>query len=119
MDSALIVFTKSPYGHINIIEASRVAQGLLVLDKNVACAFIDDGVIALLKNHEPEGIGVSSVKLALKYLVDAGVDFYAVKEALTERGLTGQMLDEEYNTKLISIEELTNIQNDYDTTIFF
>ncbi len=119
MDSALIVFTRSPYGHINIIEGSRVAQGLLVLDKSIACAFIDDAVTALLKKHEPEGIGVAPVKLALKYLAEAGVEFYAVKDALTERGLTEEMLDEEYNTKIITVEELTGIQDNFDTTIFF
>ncbi|WEU40077.1 MAG: DsrE family protein [Candidatus Odinarchaeum yellowstonii] len=119
MDSALIIFSRSPYGHINIIEASRVAQGLLVLDKTVACVFIGDGVISLLKNQEPAGIGVNSVKLALKYLVDAGVDFYALKDSLIERGLTEEMLDKEYNIKVIGIDELTSLQDKFETSIFF
>ncbi|MEM2906924.1 MAG: DsrE family protein, partial [Candidatus Odinarchaeota archaeon] len=92
MDSAIIVFSKSPYGHINIIEGARVAQGLLVLDKNVACVFTDDGVISLLKNQEPSAIGVNPVKIVLTYWVNLGVEFYALKHSLDERGLSKSML---------------------------
>jgi len=118
MDSALIVFTKSPYGHINIIEGARIAQGLLVLDKTVACVFTEDSVLSLLKNQDPGGIGLNPVKLALIYLVNLNVQFYALKDALDERGLTHSMIDEDYKVKPITVDDLTSLHGEYDTTIF-
>lgn len=119
MESAIIVFTKTPYGHINFIEAARVAQGLRVLDKEVACVFLDDAVYGLLKRQDTSGIGMHSVKPVLTYLKSSEIDIYVVKDSLGERGLDISMIDEEYGVKSISFEDFSALQEKFDTTIFF
>jgi tRNA 2-thiouridine synthesizing protein C len=119
MDSALIVFTKTPYGHINTIEAARIGQGLFAFDFEISVIFIDDGVFALLKNQNPEEIFMQPVKLTLEGLKKLDIEFYVVKESMEERGLSEEMFDEYSNFKIITLDEFSELQDKFDTTIYF
>ncbi|MHA1409255.1 MAG: DsrE family protein [Candidatus Odinarchaeia archaeon] len=119
MESAIIVFSKSPYGHINAIEGARIGQGLYVLDLPSAAVFMDDGVFALIKDQKPEGIMMHPVRGTLEGLKNLDVEFYAIKESMEERGISEDMLDDYAEAKIITLEEFVDLQEKYDTTIFF
>ncbi|NHJ84618.1 MAG: hypothetical protein FK734_04100 [Asgard group archaeon] len=117
MERVIVIFRKGPYGQINSLEGIRVAQGLLVLDVETDAVFIDDGVFNLIKDQNPEGIGHHSISGALEAMHRYDIPIFAVDFSLEQRGIKSENLDPNLEVKIITLDELSDLLLEADTTI--
>lgn len=89
----LVLMRKAPYGTLYNWEG---LQTLLILGAykmqgvvDVAVAFVDDGVFAIVKDQEPGAIGMKPVAKTYPALPDFEIErFYVDESSLAERNLT-------------------------------
>jgi len=117
MEKVLIIFRKGPYGHINSLEGIRIAQGLLVLDVEADAVFIDDGVFNLVKGQDPKGIGHHSVMGALEAMHRYDIPIFACESSLKQRGIKPEDIDPAFEVQIISLEELSDLLLQAETSI--
>jgi tRNA 2-thiouridine synthesizing protein C len=84
-----VVIRQAPYGTVMPAEAYRTIQALLTFEREVSVLFIEDGVITMVKDSDPEPIGMQSLADAyVGLLAMDGVTMAVHAESLNERGLT-------------------------------
>jgi len=114
----LFVIKSPPYGSLRAAEGFRIATAMVAMDILPQLLFIDDGVYCLIKDQRPEKAGLESYHERLKTLADL-VGLHAVKESLSERRLKSADLDKSFQTKLISLDEATELFVGNETVITF
>ena len=120
MDKCItIVLDRSPFGTVWNIEGLRIASGIASLDMDVKLLFIDDGVFNAIKNQKPEAIMRSPVTqlIQLVKMISESAEVLVVRESLKERGLSEEDLDENYDPKIIPLEEVTQTISESFSTI--
>ncbi len=89
----LFVMRKAPHGSIFVYEGLEVMLIFAAYDQEVNAVFIDDGVLALKKGQDTEGIGLKGFAQTFRVLEDYGIEHLWVdRESLEERGLTADDL---------------------------
>ena len=114
----LLVFKNSPYGSGTVAEGLRIATAMIAMDVLPQIMFIDDGVYCLVRKQKPEVAGLASFGERLKTLADL-VGICACSNSLNRRKLKQSDLDENYNTKFLSLDEATELIKQNETIITF
>jgi len=114
----LFVVKSPPYGSVLAAECFRIATAMIAMDVLPQMLFIDDGVYCLLKEQNPKRAGLQSFQERLKTLADL-VGLYVAEHSLHRRNLKRADLDENYNLKMISEEEVTKLFLENETVITF
>lgn len=79
---------KAPYGSIYALEALDVVLISASFEQEVKLIFMDDGVLQLLKDQDPAGIGMKNFSKTYAALGDYGIShIYVDEQSLIERGL--------------------------------
>ena len=113
-----MVIKSPPYGTLRAAEGFRIATAMIAMDILPQLLFIDDGVYCLIKDQRPETVGLDSHHERLKTLADlAGL--HAVKESLVKRKLELADLDENFQVKIITLDEATELLIENETVITF
>jgi len=113
-----LVVKSSPYGSVLAAECFRIATAIIAMDVLPQVLFIDDGVYCLLKEQNPEQAGLRSFSERLKTLADL-IGLYVAEHSLHRRNLKKTDLDESYNLKTVSMEEVTSMFLENETVITF
>ncbi|MHA1835494.1 MAG: DsrE family protein, partial [Candidatus Odinarchaeia archaeon] len=59
------------------------------------------------------------VELTLKSLKDLEIPFYVIKESMEKRGITEDTIEDYAEPEIIPLSKLPDLQQEFDTTIFF
>jgi len=114
----LLVIKSPPYGTLRAAEGFRIATAMIAMDVLPQLLFIDDGVYCLIKDQRPETAGLDSYHERLRTLADlAGL--HAVKESMVERKLEFIELDKDFNVKIITLDEATELFIENEAVITF
>ena len=114
----LLVVKSPPYGSLLAAECLRIATAMIAMDVLPQILFIDDGVYCLQKGQRPEKAGLYSFHERLKTLADL-IELYVAEHSLRRRNLKKTDLNENYNLKTVSMEEVTNLFLENETVITF
>ena len=88
-NTVAILMRKAPYGSVYAAEGFRSMMGVGVFEMDISVVFVDDGVYALVKGQDPEGLDMKPLGAGFPMLPDFGVSkFYVHEGSLSERGLT-------------------------------
>ena len=114
----LLVVKSPPYGSVLAAECLRIATAMIAMDVLPQILFIEDGVYCLLKGQNPELESLRSFHERLKTLADL-VGLHVAEHSLRRRTLNKTDLDENYNLKTVSMEEVTNLFLENETVVTF
>ena len=114
----LLVVRNQPYGSGRAAEGLRMATAMIAMDVLPKIMFIDDGVYCLVKNQTPEAAGLTSFGERLKTLADL-IGLYAVSSSMVKRNLQHSDLREEYDAKIISMDEAAKLTRDSEAVMTF
>ena len=114
----LLVIKNSPYRSLSATEGFRIATAIIAMDVLPELLFIDDGVYCLIKGQRPETAGLESYHERLKTLADL-IGLHTVKESMAERKLEFADLDENFQVKIITSDEATDLLIGNETVITF
>jgi tRNA 2-thiouridine synthesizing protein C len=94
MDNKVVVLLrKAPYGRVYTAEAFRTIMGIAVFELDICVVFMDDGVFALAKNQDPEGLDMKPLGDGFPMLKEFNVNRFVVHDqSLKDRGLTADDL---------------------------
>jgi len=128
----LYVNRKAPYGTIYALESLEVVLIGAAFDQDVSLAFLDDGVFQLTKGQDTKAIGVKNFSPTFRALGDYEVTkFYVEREALEERGLSANDLQEivyededddwaeKPSIRIVDRAEMAKIMADQDVILSF
>ena len=88
-NTVAVLMRKAPYGSVYTAEGFRSMMGVGVFEMDINVVFVDDGVYALVKGQDPEGLDMKPLGAGFPMLPDFGVTkFYVHEGSLSERGLT-------------------------------
>jgi tRNA 2-thiouridine synthesizing protein C len=114
----LLIIKSPPYGSGSATEGFRMATAMIAMDVLPQLLFVDDGVYCLVKNQSPESTGLTSFGERLKTLADlAGLN--ALSNSLHQRKLKQSDLDENYNVKILSMNETARLISENKATVTF
>ena len=89
----MLVNRKAPYGTSYALEGLEVVLITATLDQDVSVVFMDDGVYALARGQQTQGIGIKNFSAGYRALEGYDVEkLYADSDSLAQRGLTVQDL---------------------------
>jgi len=114
----LLVVKSPPYGSLRATEGLRIATAMIAMDVLPQLLFIEDGVYCLIKDQRPETADLGSYYERLKTLADL-VGLHAVEESMVERELAFADLDENFQVKIITLAEATELLIENETIITF
>ncbi len=114
----LLVVKSPPYGSSTATECLRIATAMIAMDVLPQLLFIDDGVYCLLKEQDPEQIGLQSFHERLKTLADL-IGLYAAEDSLHRRKLKKTDINENYNVETVSTEEMANLFLENESVMTF
>lgn len=118
MNKALVLLRKAPYGSVYTAEAFRTIMGIAVFELDICVVFMDDGVYALLKNQNPEGLDMKPLGEGFPMLKDFNVTKFVVhEESLKVRGLAVD--DLVMNVELASDARVTDLLSEYGKVLPF
>ncbi len=113
----LILFSKSPYGDVSIVEGIRLATGVTAADLESMVLFMDDGVLAVSANQKPDAIGILPISSSLEYLTANGIQIRVLRESLNSHGIPETKLQQLENMKVISLAEMAGLIPQFDAII--
>jgi tRNA 2-thiouridine synthesizing protein C len=114
----LLVVKSPPYGSAIADECFRIATAMIAMDVLPQILFIDDGIYCLLKEQDPEQLGLQSFHERLKTLADL-IGLYVAEDSLRRRKLKKTDINEDYNVKTVSMEEVTNLFLENESAMTF
>jgi tRNA 2-thiouridine synthesizing protein C len=118
VNKILLIVKSSPYGSGKVAEGFRIATAMIAMDVLPQILFIDDGVYCLVRKQKPEAAGLPSFGERLKTLADL-VGLYACSDSLSQRKLKQSDLEENYDTKFLSLDEAAKLIEQNETVITF
>ncbi len=110
----LVIFSKSPYGNVSIVEGIRLATGVTAADIASVVLFIGDGVLAVSAGQQPDTIGLLPIGGSLEYLTANGIQIRVLRESLIAHGIPETKLQELENMKVINLAEMAGLMPQFD-----
>ncbi len=110
----LIIFDKSPYGDVSMVEGIRLATGVTAADIESVVLFIGDGVIAISAGQRPDAIGLLPIEGSIEYLTANGIQIRVLRESLISHGIPETNLQQLENMKVISLAEMAGLMHQFD-----
>jgi tRNA 2-thiouridine synthesizing protein C len=84
----MVTVRKAPHGSIYVQEALEVMFIFASYDMDLSVVFMDDGVLALRKGQDTQGLGIKGFMASLGALVDWEVtNVYVDRQSLQERNI--------------------------------
>lgn len=118
MAKAIVLMRKAPYGSVYTAEGFRSVMGIGIFEIDVAMAFTDDGVYALVKDQDPEKLDMQSLGDGFPMLPEFGVEkFYVHQPSLEARGLSTD--DLVMDVELVDDARLAALLAEYGTVLPF
>ncbi|MDH4127472.1 MAG: sulfurtransferase complex subunit TusC [Spirochaetota bacterium] len=115
----MFIMRRAPHGSIYSYEGLEVVLITAAYDQDISMTFIDDGVFALKKDQNTDGIGIKGFMKTYFALDDYDVQkLYVSEESLSDRGLKRDDLID-INIQIMSQKEITNIMNEQDVLFPF
>lgn len=128
----MFVNRRPPHGSIHAVESLEVVLISAAFDQQVCMAFLDDGVMQLMKGQDTAGIGIKNHANAYGALGDYDVtQLYVERESLDERGLNEDDLmpltwedeDDDWAEKpsirIVARDELAMLMDEQDVVFTF
>jgi sulfur relay (sulfurtransferase) DsrF/TusC family protein len=110
----LVIFSKSPYGDVAIVEGVRLATGLTASDVESVVLFINDGVLALLDNQEPANIDLLPIGGSLEFLTSNGIQIRVLRDSLVAHNIAESRLQKLENLQIITLAEMAGMFPQFD-----
>ena len=117
IESVLILCDKGPFGTNSASEAVRLGSGFIGLGEDVDCKviFMGDAVLNMKNNLDADQIGMDSMAETLEMADLTDMEIILVKEDMETRGMKKEDIIEYENVSIISIKELSELINQFDT----
>lgn len=116
--SVLILNRTGPYGSTKPREALDVALTCSIFEMPVSLLFLDDGVLQLLKNQNPEALRQKNLESILSSLPMYDIEkLYVSEEALMIHALAEENLS--LPVTVINSEQMADLINNHDTVLTF
>ncbi len=113
----LVIFSKSPYGDIAIVEGIRLATGVTASDIESMVLFIDDGVLALTEGQQPAPIGLLPIGGSLEFLTTNEIQIRVLKESLIAHGIPETRIQQLKNLQIIDLAEMAKLLPQFDAVV--
>jgi tRNA 2-thiouridine synthesizing protein C len=118
MNKVAVLLRKAPYGRVYTAEAFRTIMGIAVFEMDICVVFMDDGVYALMKNQDPEKLGMKPLGDGFPMLKDFNVNRFVVHDqSLADRGLSPTDLVME--VEVASGKQISKIFEEYSKVLPF
>ena len=112
------VMRQAPHGTIYTYEGLEMILVMAAYDQDISVAFIDDGVYALKKGQDTEGIEIKGFAKTFGALEGYDVEkVYAEKESLESRGLSED--DLVIPVEILSSAEISELMDAQDVIVTF
>jgi len=112
-----MILRKAPYGDINAAEAIRHAMGGAAEDLSISLILVDSGVFLAKRGQDSSGTGYTNLEASLKDCIDMGVEVYADKASVRERGIeAADIID---GVRIVNGSEMAEILREAATTMIF
>jgi tRNA 2-thiouridine synthesizing protein C len=86
--TCLFINRRSPYGSSHSQEALDMAFALSAFEHKVSLVFMDDGVLQIMRDQDPSGIGMKNISPTFRAWEDYEIEhMYVEKESLEMRGI--------------------------------
>lgn len=108
ISKVLLIVKNPPYGSVKASEGLRIATAMIAMDVLPQILFVEDGVYCLVRKQKAQAVGLSSFEERLKTLADL-VGLHAFSDSLFQRKLKDSDLDENFNVKVLSIDETVEL----------
>jgi len=110
------VMRRAPHGTIYSYEGLEMILVMAAFEQDITVTFIDDGVYALVKGQDTEGIGIKGFANTFRALDGYDVEkLYVDKTSMEERGLTED--DFLVDVEVFSSEELGKLMQEQDVIV--
>lgn len=116
MKKILFVIYHAPVGSIWANEGFRTTFGMYADDVEPEVLLIDQAVITVARETEPQKLGLLSIKMVQKYIEKYDTKVLVEKESLKKYLVTD--LDEAYHAEVLSRAELQTRLPQYDHVVF-
>ncbi len=91
--SVLLISRQAPWGGIHAAEALDIALAAGAFDLPLSILFMDDGVLQLLKQQQPQTLEQKDLSANLQALPMFGIEqLYVARQCLIQRGLANSPL---------------------------
>lgn len=115
MESVLILCENGPFGTNSGMEAIRLGAGYVALGEDLDCklVFYGAGVLNLLKNLDPDQIGIDSMDEGIEMADLSELPIVLAKEDLEQFGYTSDDLIEYESLEIVSRADLPGILKEF------
>lgn len=112
----MFVMRQAPHGTIYSYEGLETVLITSAYEQDVSMVFIGDGVFALLKEQDTDGLGLKGYIHTYKVLPEYGVDkIYVDRKSMEERALTPS--DFIIDVEIKESDEISALMEEQDATI--
>ncbi len=112
----MFVNRRAPYGTVYALESLETVLISAAFDQDVSVVFMDDGVYALKKEQDTDGVGMKNFSRTYRALEGYDVEkLYVEKESLDARGLTAD--DLVVPVEVLTSKELSEIMAQQDVIL--
>lgn len=116
--SVLIINRSGPYGNSKPRESLDIALTCSIFEMPVSLVFLDDAVLQLRKNQQPDQLNQKNLESMLASLPMYDIDkVYASSEALNTYGI--ELSDMSLPVEAINSTDLSELINNHDTVLTF
>ncbi len=112
-----VVFRQAPYGTSYTGEGIRIVSSFGAFEMETSVAFVDDGVVSLVKNQDPQTLQMKSLSKALEGLSPIAQEFLVSSRSLEKRGIRKEELIE--GATIVEDKEIRRKMNQYDVILTF
>ncbi len=118
VESIIILSDRSPVGSNSVVEAIRMAAGLVALGDTVLTKVVlsGDAVLLMAKDADPTAVKQDTTNSVMEMADLSDLEIYVVKEALVDAGLHQDNLRSYAKLKVVSQAELASMIAEAATT---
>jgi len=111
VNSVVIICEESPFGKDSIVEAFRMATGLLAVGDidYVKIILMKDAIYFLNKGLDPEAINADSFTNIMRLIDFSEIEIYLHRDALRAAGLEPNDLIVKKNVKIVDLKQISQL----------
>lgn len=118
VNSVIIICEDSPFGKNSVVEAIRMAAGILAVGDIDECKviLIKDAVYFMNKNLSPDALNMDNFSNIIRLIELSELEIYIHDEALKTAGIESNDLILEENLKIIGTRQISQLILDADVS---
>ena len=111
VNSVVIICEESPFGKDSVVEAFRMATGLLAVGDidDVKIILLKDAIYFLNKRLDPEAINTDSFTNIMRLIDFSEIEIYLHRDALSAAGLEPIDLNVKINVKIVDLKQISQL----------